>query len=267
MKFLAMKFVKTKFVKTKSLNTKSVEMKSTDSNGAGCFTAKRSEMKCAEVKRLLSPYLDGAVTGTEMRAVYEHLEYCPACTSECRQLRRTQQLVMSVGRVKEPADLGLRLRLAISREAADARRSRYEGLRLRIENALQAFMVPATAGLACALLIFGVVTAILAMPGQAQANNTEDVPLVLNTGPELEQSMFGTTLSSMNGDSLVIEAYVDPNGRVEDYKILSDPGESQGLLPQVKRMLIFTTFRPAMSMGHPISSKAILSFSKISVHG
>jgi hypothetical protein len=71
----------------------------------------------------------------------------------------------------------------------------------------------------------------------------------------------------MNTDSLVIEAYVDSHGRVEDYRILSDPGESEELLPQVKRMLIFTTFRPAMSMGRPISSRAVLSFSRISVRG
>ncbi len=226
----------------------------------------KSTMKCPEAKGLLSPYLDGAVTGIEMQGLQEHLEGCPACMREYGLLRQSQQLLMSVGRVQEPADLGLKLRLAISREAAEARRPRYEGLRVRLENTVNGFMVPATAGLACALLIFGLVTAILAMPGQLQANN-EDVPLVLNTGPELQQSVFGTTLSAMNTDSLVIEAYVDKNGRVQDYKILSDPGESQELLPQVKRMLIFTTFRPAMSMGRPISSRAVLSFSRISVRG
>jgi len=223
-------------------------------------------MQCTEAKGLLSPYLDGAVTGTEMQALRAHLDGCDACMREYKLLRQMQQLLVSVGRVKEPADLGLKLRLAISREAAEAGRPRYEAFRMRLENALNAFMVPATAGLVCALLIFGLVTAILAMPGQLQANN-EDVPLVLNTGPELQQSVFGTTLSSMNTDSLVIEAYVDRNGRVQDYKILSDPGESQQLLPQVKRMLIFTTFRPAMSMGRPISSRAVLSFSRISVRG
>jgi anti-sigma factor RsiW len=226
----------------------------------------KATMKCADARGLLSPYLDGAVTGTEMQSLQQHLDGCAACMQEYRSLRRTQQLLMSVGRVKEPADLGLKLRLAISREAAESRRPRFEGLRMRVENALNVFMVPATAGLACALLIFGLVTAILAMPGEVQANN-QDVPLVLNTGPELQQSVFGTTLSSMNTDSLVIEAYVDSRGRVQDYKILSDPGESQELLPQVKRMLIFTTFRPAMSMGRPISSRAVLSFSRISVRG
>jgi len=227
---------------------------------------KSGTMKCAEANRLLSPYLDGAVSGTEMQALQEHLEACAACFGEYRLLRQTQQLLMSVGRPKEPADLGLKLRLAISREAAETRRPRYEGLRVRLENTLNAFMVPATAGLACAVLIFGLVAAILAIPGQLQANNTEDVPLLLNTGPELQQSAFGT-MSTINAESLVIEAYVDKNGRVQDYKILSDPGDSQDLLPQVKRMLIFTTFRPAMSMGHPISSRAVLSFSRISVQG
>ena len=225
-----------------------------------------STMKCSAAQGLLSPYLDGAVTGTEMLALQEHLDGCAACMREYRSLRQTQQLLTSVRRVQEPADLGLKLRLAISREAAEARRPPYEGLRMRVENAVNAFMVPATAGLVCALLIFGLVTAILAMPGEVQANN-QDVPLVLNTGPELQQSVFGTTLSSMDTDSLVIEAYVDKNGRVQDYRILSDPGESQELLPQVKRMLIFTTFRPAMSMGRAIPSRAVLSFSRISVQG
>ena len=230
------------------------------------YMANQAAMNCSSTRRLLSPYLDGAVTGNQMRAVQQHLENCPSCLYEYRSLRHTQQLLMSVGRVKEPADLGLKLRLAISREAATSRQPRFEGLRMRLENTLRAFMVPATAGLACAVLIFGLVTAILAIPGEVQANN-QDVPLVLNTGPELQQSVFGLSLSSMNTDSLVIEASVDKNGRVQDYKILSEPGESQELLPQVKRMLIFTTFRPAMSMGRPISSKAVLSFSRVSVRG
>jgi Putative zinc-finger len=230
------------------------------------FTSANSPLRCAEAAQLLSPYLDGAVTGNEMRALREHLDACSSCAREYTQLRQTQQLLSSVGRPAVPADLGLKLRLAISREAAQTRRPRFEGLRVRLENTLEAFMVPATAGLACAVLIFGLVAAILAIPGQLQANNSEDVPLVLNTGPELQQSSFGT-MSSINAESLVIEAYVDARGRVEDYKILSDPGASKELLPQVKRMLIFTTFRPAMSMGHPISSRAVLSFSKISVRG
>jgi hypothetical protein len=240
--------------------------KSDGSDSPNSTAVKKKIMQCVEVTQLLSPYLDGAVSGTEMRSLQEHLDGCTACMREYQELGQTQRMLGSLGRVVEPGDLGLKLRLAISREASAVRRGRYEGFRVRLEDGLKAFMVPATAGLVCAVLIFGLVTTILAMPGQLQANN-QDVPLVLNTGPELEQSVFGTNLSSINADSLVIEAYVDPSGRVDDYKILSDPGASQQLLPEVKRMLIFTTFRPAMSMGHPISSRAVLSFSKINVRG
>ena len=236
------------------------------SGNAGSTSARlKKKTKCVEAQELFSPYLDGAVTGNEMRDLREHLDACSACSLEYALIRKTQQLLASAGRPSLPMDLGLKLRLAISREAALSRRPRFEGLRVRLENTLNAFMVPATAGLVCAVVIFGLVATILAIPGQLQANN-EDVPLVLNTGPELQESSFGT-MSSINAESLVIEAYVDSHGRVEDYKILSDPSASQELLPQVKRMLIFTTFRPAMSMGHPISSRAVLSFSRISVQG
>ena len=90
---------------------------------------KTAELKCSQVKQLFSPYLDGAVTGTEMLALQDHLSGCPGCHREYQALRRTQQLLATVGRPKAPADLGLKLRLAISREAAVARRGRFEGVR------------------------------------------------------------------------------------------------------------------------------------------
>jgi len=221
-------------------------------------------MKCAEAKLMFSPYLDGAVTGTQMHAISTHLETCSHCNREYALLRQTQQLLAGVGRRKAPADLALKLRLAISREAAAARRSPFEGLWVRVENVLHAFMVPATAGLIVAVIIFGFVIG-LTMPVLA-SNGNNDVPLMLYSGPELQETSFSTTLSSVsNEDSLVIEAYVDANGRIQDYRILSD--NSPNLLPEVKRMLIFTTFRPAMSMGRPTSGHTVLSFSKINVRG
>ncbi len=128
-------------------------------------------------------------------------------------------------------------------------------------------MVPATAGLAAAVVIFVVLMGFLA---PLQADNS-DVPLLLHTAPQLQQSAFGSALDSINDDSLVIEAYVDPQGRVQDYRILSDSKEDSSLLPRVKKdMLIFTTFttfRPALSMGRPTTGRAILSFSRVSVKG
>lgn len=223
-------------------------------------------MTCAHAQSLFSCYLDGAVTGRQMRALSAHLVECSLCRQEYAWLRQTQQLLAGIGRRKAPADLALKLRVAISREAAEAKRARFEGFVLRLQNALRAFMVPATAGIIAAVVVFVFVMGFLALP-VLEARNNDDVPLMLYTAPELQQSSFGTELSPINEDSLVIEAYVDANGRVQDYRILSDPGVSKDLLPKVKNMLIFTTFRPAMSMGRPTPVTAVLSFSKVSVTG
>ncbi len=222
-------------------------------------------MKCAEIKKLFSPYLDGQVSGTEMRVLTRHVEQCAGCAREFAAMQRTQQLLASLGRKKAPADLALKLRVAISREAARARRP-YEGVLVRLENTLNAFMVPATAGLVSAVLFFGLLLGFFALPAELRASSG-DVPLMLYTGPQLERSAFGTSLGSMGDEALVIEAYVDANGRVQDYRILSQPDEAQAVLPQLKNLLIFTTFHPALSMGRPTTGTAVLSFSKISVKG
>lgn len=220
-------------------------------------------MTCARAKTLFSPYLDGAVTGAQMRELSDHVAGCGRCRDEYGSLRATQRLLTRMGPRKAPPDMALRLRVAISQEAARARRPFLGHLRIRVENALNAFMVPATAGLATAVVVFAMLMGFLA---PLQAGNP-DVPLMLYTAPQLQQTGFATMLDSINEDSLVIEAYVDSNGRVQDYRILSNPNEAGVLLPQVKNMLLFTTFRPATSMGMPTSGHAVLSFSKISVKG
>jgi|SRR5579863_4597606 len=226
------------------------------------------ELRCTDAKELFSPYLDGAVTGKQMLGMERHLADCAGCQQEYQLLRQTQRMLVSVGRPKAPQDLGLKLRLAISREAAHARQP-LQGPLVRLENALNAFMVPAAAGFLSSLVIFGLVMAFFAIPSTLHADN-QDVPLVMvNQAPELQQSSFG--LNPINDESLVIEAYIDANGRVQDYRILSDADSSRELAPQEKSMLVdfmtFTTFRPALSMGKPTAGRAVLSFSRISVKG
>jgi hypothetical protein len=220
-------------------------------------------MTCVQVRSMLSAYLDGAITGRQMHSLSQHLQSCDACGGEYDSLRRAQSLLSSLGRAKAPEDLSLKLRLAISHEAARSRQPWWGNLGLRLENALRAFMVPATAGVVATVVIFGLLMSFIT-PVQA---DTSDVPLMLSTNPELQQTGFGVNLSAINEDSLVIEAYVDANGRVQDYRILSDPDKLQDLPHQIKNMLIFTTFRPATLMGSPRPGTAILSFSRISVKG
>jgi hypothetical protein len=223
-------------------------------------------MTCAHVRSMLSAYLDGAITGKQMHGLSSHLRTCSSCRNEYEGLRRTQAMLAAIGRAKAPDDLSLKVRLAISHEAARRYRPYLEGMSVRLENALRVFMVPATTGLVATVLAFGLLAGLLSSPMPVQAN-AADVPLVLATEPVLQQSNFGFTTGAITEDSLVIEAYVDANGRVQDYRILSKPDELADLPHPVKNMLIFTTFRPATWLGTPRPGTAILSFSKISVKG
>jgi putative zinc finger protein len=219
-------------------------------------------MTCVQVKSLLSSYLDGTVTGKQMHALGQHLNECVECRLQYQELRQTQALLSRVGRARVPDDLSLKVRLAISREAARRREPVFSGLGIRVANALRAFMVPATAGVVATLIIFGVLMGFIT-PVQA---NTNEV-LLLSTDPEIQQTGFGGALASTTDESFVIEAYVDANGRVQDYRILSDPDRLKDIPHSLKNLLIFTTFKPATLMGSPRPGTAVLSFSKISVKG
>ena len=51
---------------------------------------------------LFSPYLDGAVTGKQMREISHHLESCDPCSRQYVSLRQTQHLLARVGPRKAP---------------------------------------------------------------------------------------------------------------------------------------------------------------------
>jgi hypothetical protein len=212
----------------------------------------------------MSSYMDGAVTRSYLAQVSEHLHACPDCSGHFASVQKVQTLVGSLGRKVAPPDLTLKLRVALSQEMANSRRSRWDSLRIRWENAFNATMVPATAGLITTLIVFGVLISFV-YPTQVRASN--DVPTMLYTPAQLRSTPFELSMGVPNAESLVIEAYVGPDGRVQDYRILSGPEDDPSVIPQLKNMLIFTTFQPATAFGQPTSSRVILTFSKVQVRG
>jgi Putative zinc-finger len=221
-------------------------------------------MNCSETRALMSSYLDGAMTGKQMGEVNSHLTSCTGCGSHYLQLKHAQAIVAALGRKAAPPELALRLRVVLSREAARKRIPWHDKLRVRLENAVNAFAVPATAGVLSAIVVFGLLIGYFAMPPVLQADN--DPPTMLYTPPELKYSPFEMTIGPLS-DAVMVEAYVDANGRVQDYKILSAPPDMKESLPELSNMLIFSQFRPATSFGQPTSGKIVLSFSRVNVKG
>jgi hypothetical protein len=219
-------------------------------------------MRCMEARPLFSSYLDRAVTGSEMHEISGHLEQCADCEKEYVLLENTRSLLSSLGRRQPPSDLSLKIRVAISSKRSQNSLGFFQRYVLRLENAFQGFMFPATAGVLSAVIFFGALIVLL-VPAQVSAN--DDVPSTFYTPPRLQLSEYPE--NQLNLDSpVVIETFVDANGRVENYRIISGQDDEE-VREQLNRALLFTIFAPAQSFGHPVSGKAIMSFSHINVKG
>jgi hypothetical protein len=81
-------------------------------------------------------------------------------------------------------------------------------------------------------------------------------------------------LSSVVGDnqigavsgSVVVEAYVNGEGQVYDYRIVTGPTDDV-TRAQVENLLLWSRFEPARRFGQPVPGLAVLSFSGVSVRG
>ncbi len=219
-------------------------------------------MRCTEAKPLFSSYLDRAVSGTEMHEISGHLVQCADCQQEYVLLENTRSLVSSLGRRQPPSDLALKIRVAISSTRSRNSLGLFQRCVLRLENAFQGFMFPATAGVLSAVIFFGVLIVLL-VPAQVSAN--DDVPSTFYTPPRLQVSEYPENQLSLDSP-VIIETYVDTTGRVENFRIISGR-DDEDVRAQLNRALLFTIFVPAQSFGRPVPGKAIMSFSHINVKG
>lgn len=219
-------------------------------------------MTCHEIKSRLSSYLDTALPGAEMQTLRAHLRACADCHAEYRQLEQTRNLVAGLGPRRAPADLALRIRLALAQERAARSRHAWEAFALRLEESMRAFMLPATAGVLSAIVFFGVLIGFWAMPA---ISNDVPIPSFTYTPPQLT-AMPADSVDGVN-EPIMVETFIDENGRVEDYRILTEGLDTKAIQPQLDSIMIFTQFQPARAFGRPISGRAVISFSNIHVKG
>ena len=224
---------------------------------------------CNAMKAKFSEYLDSRLTGQEMQRIAAHLERCRECATEWTALREMQTSLAALGPVAEPNDLPLRIRVAVSQERARRRQSPFHAWNLAWRNTLGPFLLQAGAGFASAVLLLGTVilmVGIVTKPEAAQASGDE--PLGMATSPRLIYSPAGTGDNQIAAlpAPIVVEAYINGEGRVYDYRIVSGPTDPE-TRSQVEDLLVPLFFEPARFFGQPVRGLAILSFSGVSVRG
>jgi len=224
---------------------------------------------CNQVLANLTEYMDGRMTGVEMQRIDAHLDSCRDCVQEFEAQRAVQSSLSLLGPVPEPADLSLRIRVALSRESARSRRSLLTAWDLAWKNSVGPFLLQAGAGFASATVLLGTVILLItvfAKPQAAQA--TPDEPLGDATAPHLlgfSDAEGGNQIDAINSP-VMVEAYVNATGYVYDYRILSGPVDDT-TRTQVENLLLRSTFAPARFFGQPVRGLVVLSFSDVSVRG
>jgi Putative zinc-finger len=220
-------------------------------------------MMCTQARPMFSSYLDGAVSGVEMHQVSQHLEQCDDCRVEYGQLENTRILLSSLGRKQPPPDLALRIRITLASARTRSWREVLRGRGVRMRNAFDAFMLPATAGMVTAIFFFAALSGFFVPPPVSAGS--EDVPTMFYTPPRLESSAYADNDLDLDS-SILIETDIDARGFVQDYRIISGRDDAQ-VREQLNRALVLIKFAPARSLGRPVPSKVVISYSNVHVKG
>ncbi len=223
--------------------------------------------QCVPYQKQFSAYLDGAVSGAMMHEIAGHLEGCSDCASEFAKWRNAQALVSSLGPAKAPANLGLRLRVALSQQAANTAEQKISRGRLRWQNTFRPLVWQFTAGLASTVALLGGAALLIGMVASPEPLLARDEPLGMATNPRFLYTALETDDKVGDRDNpVIVQAFINHEGRVYDYAIMSGNVDDK-TRAQVEDMLVFRVFAPAQVFGQPVRGTVVLSFSGVSVRG
>ena len=221
--------------------------------------------QCSKVQSSFSAYLDGAVSGKQMQSIAGHLDGCVECREEFDELQEMQRSLAMLGPAKAPADLAMRLRIAISHEAAEKKSSWLDRLELKWENTIRPLVVQVSAGAACSVALVGSIMVALGLFAAPQPVMANDEPLGAMTAPHyLYSAVMPRPIVTNHDSAIIVEALVNDRGQVYDYKIVSGP-EDDSVRRQVVDQLMLSVFEPAKVFGAPVRGRVVMTFSGISV--
>ncbi len=223
--------------------------------------------QCAHLRDQFSAYLDGAVSGAVMHEIATHLEICPGCSHEFAQWRNAQALVSSIGPAKAPDDLSLRLRVAISQQLANTTHEKIARGKVRWQNSFLPLVWQISAGFASTVALLGGVALLVGMFASPEPLLARDEPLGMASSPRfLYTSLAPGEGVADNNNPVVVQAFVNGEGRVYDYKIVSGSADTK-TRSLLEDTLLFSVFAPAQVFGQPVRGTVLLSFSGVSVRG
>jgi hypothetical protein len=249
-------------------------------------------MSCEYARARISSLIDRGLQEQERRDTVAHLESCGKCHEEYQAFEKQRLAMRSMDQLAVPPVVTHRLRVLASHERLRQMARSSISARLRhmadhahlfMDNMMRPLALPFGGGLLSALLLFGILA-----PGLVFSRNADFDPSVvslvtlpqgiLRTEPPGFEPRLGAagevvsvemagfvsveTVGSIprSTDSTLVELTVDRYGHVLDWRMVQ--GE---LTPEVKSVIVFSTFDPGTYFGVPTESKILVALH--SVHG
>jgi anti-sigma factor RsiW len=230
-------------------------------------------MNCAQAKRYMPGYLDGAISASSHAGIRAHVAECRECFSELQSYNDLSHCLASVGPVAPPSDLAVRIRLQASR--AQVRVSVAQRIWSRVaftfDNILRPIAVPATGGVLTALVAFVLIVQNILVGIPMGGIVPNDIAMNIVQPARLESladfQMPGMIAGPVSSGALTIDATLNTEGQVVSYTILAGPNDT-ATHHQLDQVMMFSRFTPGSSFGYPTSgSHIMISFSEVRVRG
>lgn len=212
---------------------------------------------CIEIRNHYSDFLDGLCQPEALKSIRFHLTYCLACEAELARRQALRADLRGLARLQVPPELALRLRVSLSHHL---HRNVLGRMVVRLDNFFRPLLLPATGGILTAMVCFGIFMGAGAPP----VSHVPDVSFQVGTPPRVDKLMPMTF--SNEDQAVVVVTTIDAGGRLKDYRLLSGR-PSPELTHHLDRMLFFSRFAPATTLGKPTEGQMVLSLRRITVRG
>ncbi len=222
-------------------------------------------MNCRWMRNNLGAYHDGELSSAKRLAARLHLSACSRCFAESERLEDLSPLAATLSPVRPPANLNMRLRLAVYREMARetwARRT-LRAIRAGLIDGMRPLAIRTGGGLLAALLLFGVV-----MPDlwTVRAASRHDVPLTYLAKGFVNPPAMAMLAPNGIQENVTVVVYIDMRGQVYDLEVLNHSGDNR-LHLQIANTLLFSEFEPATNFGLPVAGRLLITFTYYTVNG
>lgn len=229
-------------------------------------------MSCEFARARISSLLDHGLGEQERRQTMAHLELCGRCHDEYQALEKQRLALRSLEAPAVSPVLTERLRVLASHErlrqmarASISARLRHlsDNLGLFMDNMMRPIALPFGGGLLSAILLFSILA-----PGLRFTRSMDSDPSVISLVTLPEGKLVGASgevyrlemVSSIPSwtDSTLVELSVDRYGHVRGWNMVR--GE---LTPDVKSVILFSSFNPGTYFGVPTDSKILVSLHSV----